>query len=184
MRTCMRGCLPLYMWPPIPPGPIPAMRPPTISTMPHVHHLRPSGPSACDLAMACAGCTGWPGRITVACWGTGACLQVVPFLLDPAGALGRHPPGCEVSLPASSCSVPAARRLLDASCVGCTRKPLHAAVLRSLCLPEWSVLKSWLHRVAPLPAAFPVVVPPSAPVLDLSSPTCRGAVADARLGLP
>ena len=136
-----------------------------------------------DIAVACAGCTqaehvlqaAFPNdciSVDVA----SACL--VPFLLDPAGALGRHPP----SAVKHHCLRLVAAFLLGVSCVVCTREPLPAPVLRGLCLPDWSALKSWLRFVAHPLIAAPVVVPPPAPVLHLSAPTSRGAVADARLG--
>ena len=106
-----------------------------------------------------------------------ACL--VPFLLDPVAALGHHTPG----VVKHQCQRLVAAFLLGVSCVVCTRQPLPAPVLCGLCLPEFSALKSWLHWAAPLPAASPVAVPPSAPVLHISLPTGRGAVADARLRL-
>ena len=69
---------------------------------------------------------------------TTACL--VPFLLDPAAALGRHPPW-RMKL---QCVSLVAVFLLGLSSAACTRLPPSESVLVSLRLPAWSSVHSWL----------------------------------------
>ena len=64
-----------------------------------------------------------------------------------------------------------------------TRQPQPASMFASLRLPDWSSVKSWVLRVQPGCVFAPKLLPVSDPVLHLSALVCRGAVANARLGL-
>ena len=55
--------------------------------------------------------------------------------------------------------------------------------LASLRLPAWSSVHSWLLCLWPGPVSAPALLPAPTPVLHVSAPVRRGAVADARLGL-
>ena len=105
-----------------------------------------------------------------------ACL--VPFLLDPA-ALGRPPPW-RMKL---HCVSLVAAFLLGVSSAACTRLPPSESVLASLRLPAWSFVRSWLLCLRSGPLSAPALLPAPTPVLHMSAPVRRGAVADARLGL-
>ena len=100
-----------------------------------------------------------------------ACL--VPFLLDPAAALGRHPPwGMKLQ-----CLALVAAFLLGVSSAACTRVP-----------PCWQAFAFLLGRpfTHGCSARGFVLYPPRRCSLHLfctCPPLCRGAVAHARLGL-
>ena len=106
---------------------------------------------------------------------TTACL--VPFLLDPTAAFGRPPPLAHVWF--------LSRRsfLLGVSFAACTRLPPSTSVLESLHFPAWSSVHSWLLRLRLGSVSAPAPLPAPDPVLHVSAPVRRGAVADARLGL-
>ena len=106
-----------------------------------------------------------------------ACL--VPFLLDPAAALGR-PPLWRMKL---QCVSPVAAFLLGVSPAACTRLPPSESVLASLRLPAWSSVHSWLLCLRSSPLSAPALLPTPTPALHMSAPVHRGAVANARLGL-
>ena len=65
----------------------------------------------------------------------------------------------------------------------CTRQPLTAPELARLRLPAWSSVHSWLLRLQTGSDFAPERMPAPDPVLHVSAPVRRGAVADARLGL-
>ena len=104
---------------------------------------------------------------------------VVPFLLDPAAALGR------MSLwhMKLRCLDLVAAFLLGVSAAVCTRHSPDASVLARFSLPAWSSVRAWLHRLRAVFDFAPAHLPAAAPVLHMSAPVRRGAVADARLGL-
>ena len=104
---------------------------------------------------------------------------VVPFLLDPAAALGRMS-HWHMKL---RCLDPVAAFLVGVSTAVCTRQPPPASVLARFSLPAWSSVRAWLLR---LPTVFdfaPAHLPAPDSVLHMSAPVRRGAVADARQGL-
>ena len=106
-----------------------------------------------------------------------ACL--VPFLLDPAAALGRPLPW-HMKL---QCLALVTAFLPCASSAACTRLPPSASVLASLYRPGWASVHSWLLRLRFGSVSAPALLPAPVPVLRMSAPVRRGAVADARLGL-
>ena len=106
-----------------------------------------------------------------------ACL--IPFLLDPAAALGRPPPWRMKW----QCLALVAAFLLGVASAACTRLPPSASVLASLHLPAWLSVHSWLLRLRFGSVPAPALLPAPAPVLHMSGPVRRGTVANARLGL-
>ena len=106
-----------------------------------------------------------------------ACL--VPFLLDPAAALGRPPPW-RMKL---QCVSLVAAFLLGVSVAVCTGLSPSESVLAGLRLPAWSSVRSWLLCLWSGPLSAPALLPAPTPVLHMSAPVRRGAVADTRLGL-
>ena len=104
---------------------------------------------------------------------------VVPFLLDPAAAPGRMSPW-HMKL---RCLDLITAFLLGVSSAVCTRQPPAASVLASFCLPAWSSVRAWLLRLRTVFDFAPEHLPALDPVLHMSAPVRRGAVADARLGL-
>ena len=104
---------------------------------------------------------------------------VVPFLLDPAAALGRMSP-CHMRL---QCLDLVEAFLLGVSSAVCTRQPPTASMLAPFRLPAWSSVHAWLLRLRTGSDFAPARLPAPDPVLHLSAPVRRGAVADARLGL-
>ena len=73
--------------------------------------------------------------------------------------------------------------LLGVSSAVCNRQPLTAAVLARFRLPAWSSVHAWLLCLRTRSDFAPEHLPAPDPVLHVSSPVRRGAVADARLGL-
>ena len=73
--------------------------------------------------------------------------------------------------------------LLGASSAVCTRQPPAASVLARFCLPAWSAVRAWLLRLRTVFDFAPEHLPAPDPVLRMSAPVRRGAVANARLGL-
>ena len=69
--------------------------------------------------------------------------RLVPFLLNPGAALGRHPPW-RMNL---QCLTHVAAFLLGVSPAVCTRQPPSASALSSLCRPVHSSVRSWLLRL-------------------------------------
>ena len=106
-----------------------------------------------------------------------ACL--VPFLPDPAATLGRPPPW-RLKL---QCVSLVAAFLLCVLSAACTRLPPSESMLASLRLPAWSSVHSWLLCLRSGPLSAPALLPAPTPVMHMSAPVRRGAVADARLGL-
>ena len=106
---------------------------------------------------------------------------VVPFLLDPAAALGRMSPW-HMKL---QCLDLVAAFLLGVSSAVCTRQPSTgtASVLAHLRLSAWSSVHAWLLRLRTGSDFAPARLPAPDPVLHVSAPVRRGAVADARLRL-
>ena len=104
---------------------------------------------------------------------------VVPFLLDPAATLGHMSPW-HMRL---RCLDLVAAFLLRVSTAVCTRQPPAASVLARFCLPAWSSVRAWLLRVRIVFDFAPAHLPAPDPVLHMSAPLRRCAVADARLGL-
>ena len=105
----------------------------------------------------------------------------VPFLLDPADALGRHPPW-RMKL---QCLALAAEFLLACGCAWCLRRAPGCLCPR----PWWQAFAFLLGRPSARgcsacgSVSAPPLLPAPAPVLHMSAPVRRGAVADARLGL-
>ena len=95
--------------------------------------------------------------------------RLVPILLDPAAAMGRHPPW-HVKL---QCSDVVTAFLLVKSSMTCTRQPLPASTLARFCLPAWSSIRSWLLRLSSSSVLDPARLRAPAPVLHLSAPTHR-----------
>ena len=73
--------------------------------------------------------------------------------------------------------------LLGVSSAVCTPQPPTASVLAHLRLPAWSSVHAWLLRLRTGFGFAPTRLPAPAPVMHVSAPVRRGAVADARLGL-
>ena len=71
----------------------------------------------------------------------------------------------------------------DADFVVCTRHSPDASVLARFSLPAWSSVRAWLLRLRAVFDFAPAYLPAADPVLHVSAPVRRGAVADARLGL-
>ena len=104
---------------------------------------------------------------------------VVPFLLDPAAALGRMSPW-HMKLRWLDF---VAAFLVGVSTAVCTRQPPAASVLARFSLPAWSSVRAWLLRLRTVFDFAPAHLPAPDPDLHMSAPVRRGAVADARLGL-
>ena len=108
---------------------------------------------------------------------------IVPFLLDPAAALGRMSPWHIKS----QCLDLVAVFLLGASSAVCTRQPPTASMLARFHLPAWSSVHAWLLRLQTGSDFAPACLPTPDPVMHVSASVrmahARGAVADARLGL-
>ena len=98
---------------------------------------------------------------------------------DPAAALGRTSPW-HMKL---RCLDLVAAFLLGVSTAVCTHHPPDASVLTRFSLPAWSSVRAWLLRLRTVFDFAPAHLPAADPVLHMSSPVRRGAVADARLGL-
>ena len=103
----------------------------------------------------------------------------VPFLLDPAAPLGRTSPW-QMKL---QCLDLVAAFLLGVSSAVCTCQPPTASMLALFRLPGWSSVHAWLLRLRIGSDFAPERLPAPDPVLHVSAPVRRGAVADARLGL-
>ena len=73
--------------------------------------------------------------------------------------------------------------LLGVSSAACTRLPPSACMLGNPRLLAWLSVQSWLLRLRFDSVSAPALLPAPAPVLHMSAPVRRGAVADARLGL-
>ena len=104
---------------------------------------------------------------------------VVPFLLDPAAALGCVSPW-HMKL---RCLDLVAALLLGVSTAVCTRQPPAASLLARFSLPAWSSVRAWLLRLRTVFDFARAHLPAPDPVLHMSAPVRRGAVADARQGL-
>ena len=104
---------------------------------------------------------------------------VVPFLLDPAAALGRMSPW-HMRL---RCFDLVAAFLLGVSTAVCTRQPPAVSVLARFSLPAWSSVRAWLLRLRTVFDFALAHLPAPDPVLHMSAPVRRGTVADARLDL-
>ena len=104
---------------------------------------------------------------------------VVLFLLDPAAALGRMSPW-HMKL---QCLDLVAAFLLGVSSAVCTRQPPTVSMLARFRLPACSSVHTWLLRLRTGSDFAPERLPAPDPILHVSTPVCRGAVADARLGL-
>ena len=104
---------------------------------------------------------------------------VVPFLLNPAAALGRMS-SWQLKL---KCLDLVAPFLLGMSTAVCTRRPSDASALARFSLPAWSSVRAWLLRLRTVFDFAPAHLAAPDPVLHMSAPVRRGAVADARLGL-
>ena len=64
-----------------------------------------------------------------------------------------------------------------------TRQSPTASMLAHFRLPAWSSVHAWLFRLRTGSDFAPERLPAPGPVLHVSAPVRRGAVADARLGL-
>ena len=106
-----------------------------------------------------------------------ACL--VTFLFDTAAALGRPPPW-RMKL---QCVSLAAAFLLSVSSAAFMRLPPSEPMLASLRLPACSSVRSWLLCLRSGSLSAPAQLLAPIPVLHMSAPVRRGAVANARLGL-
>ena len=104
---------------------------------------------------------------------------VSPFLLDSAAALGLMSPW-RVKL---RCLDLVAAFLLGVSTSVCTCQPPTASELARFSLPAGSSVRAWLLRLRTVFDFATAHLPAPDPVLHLSAPVRRGAVAAARLGL-
>ena len=109
---------------------------------------------------------------------------VVPFLLDPAAALGRMSPRNMKW----QCLDLVAAFLLGVSSAVCTHQPPTASMLARFRLPAWSSDHLWLLRLRTgsdlnRSEFAPERLPAPDPVLHVSAPVRRCAVANARLDL-
>ena len=111
--------------------------------------------------------------------GVAATAFVVPFLLGSADALGRMSPS-DMRL---QCLDLVAAFLHDVSSAVCTCQPPTASVLARFRLPAWSSVHAWLLRLQTVSDFAPERLPAPDPVLHVSAPVRRGALAHARLGL-
>ena len=138
----------------------------------------------CDLFRVCSG-SDHAEAVLLASFPTSripvvaATACVVPFLLDPAAALGRMSPW-RMKL---RCLDLVEAFLLRVSSAVCTRQPPAASLLERFSLPAWSSVRAWLLRHLTVFDFAPAHLPAPDPVLHMSAPVRRGAVADARLGL-
>ena len=73
--------------------------------------------------------------------------------------------------------------LLGVSSAVCTRQPRTASMLAHFRLPAWSSVHAWLLRLRTGSDFAPERLHAPDPVLHVSAPVRRGAVADARLGM-
>ena len=73
--------------------------------------------------------------------------------------------------------------LLGVSSAVCTRQPPAASVLARFSLSAWSSVRAWLLRLRTVFDFAPAHLPAPDPILHMSAPVLRGAVADTRLGL-
>ena len=73
--------------------------------------------------------------------------------------------------------------LLGVSSAVCTRQPPTASMLARFHLPAWSSVHVWLLRLRTGSDCASERLPAPDPVLHVSAPVRRDAVADARLGL-
>ena len=103
----------------------------------------------------------------------------ITFLLDYSTALGRISPW---HMKAQRLDLVAAI-LVGVSSAVCTRQPPTASMLARFRLPAWSSVRAWLLRLWTVSDSAPARLPAPDPVLHVSAPVRRGAVADARLGL-
>ena len=97
-----------------------------------------------------------------------ACL--VPFLLDPAAALGRPPPW-RMKL---QCVSLVAAFLLGVSSAACMRLPPSESVLAGFRLPSWSSVRSWLLCLWSGPLSAPALLPAPTPVPAHVRPCAQG----------
>ena len=142
-----------------------------------LQHLPSSGmtSSGCVLGRTTRKLAAFPtSRIPV----VAATACVVPLLLDPAAALGRMSPW---HMKLQYLNLVAAF-LLGVSSAVCTRQPPTASMLAHFRLPAWSSVHVWLLRQRTGSDFGPVRLPAPDPVLHMSAPVHRGAVADARQG--
>ena len=100
-------------------------------------------------------------------------------VLHPAAALGRMSPW-HMKL---RCLDLVAAFLLGVSTAVCTRHSPDASVFARFALPAWSSVRAGLLRLRSVFNFAPAHLPAADPVLHMSAPVRRGAVADARLGL-
>ena len=91
---------------------------------------------------------------------------IVPFLLDPAAALGRHPPWY-MKL---QCLTLTAAFLLSVSTAAFTRLHPSACMLANLGLPASSSIHSWFLRLRFSSVSAPALLPAPAPVLHTAAP--------------
>ena len=73
--------------------------------------------------------------------------------------------------------------LLGVSSAVCTRQSPAGSMLAHFRLPAWSSIHAWLLRLRTGSDFAPARLPVPDPVLHVSAPVRRGAVANARLGL-
>ena len=104
---------------------------------------------------------------------------VVPFLLDPAAALGRMSPW---HMKLQFLDLVAAF-LLGVSSAVCTRQPPTAPVLAHFRLSARSSVRAWLLRLRTGSDFASARLPAPSPVLHMSTSVRRGAVADTPLGM-
>ena len=94
-------------------------------------------------------------------------VRTCPFLFMPGAAV--------MNLVAAS--------LRGVSSAVCTRQPPTASMLAHFRLPAWSSVHAWLLRLRTGSDFAPERLPAPDPVLHVSTPVRRRAVADARRGL-
>ena len=104
---------------------------------------------------------------------------VFPFLLAPPTALGCISPWHMKG----QCLDLIAAFVLGLSSAVWTRQHPTASVLARFRMPAWSSVQAWLPHLRTGSDSAPQRSPMPDPVLHVSAPLCRGAVADARLGL-
>ena len=107
-----------------------------------------------------------------------SCPPTCPF--SYSGAVHHRPPRWRMEL---QCVSLVAAFLLGVSSAACTRLPPSESMFASLRLPAWSSVHSWLLCLRSGSLSAPVLLPAPTPVLHMSAPVRRGAVADTRLGL-
>ena len=150
--------------------------------------LGPGGPLAVkllrdDLFSACSG-SDHASAVLLATFPSDrtpvAAATACPVPPRPCCCTGTSPPPWRMKL---QCVALVAALLLGVSSAACTRLPPSESLLASLHLPAPSSVHSWLLCLRLSSLSAPTLLPAPAPVLHMSAPVRRGAMADARLDL-